>query len=177
MTNAQRVSLVYQKHHDWLIACAVNLTSNLEQAQELVQDLYLQLMEMPNLEKIVYNETDLNLFYLYKILKSKFLNNIKAAQKRNQQSLNVDLIENTPEQEYDAHRDQEIEDILKVVDEALNDQLHWFDSKLFVTYIEENHSINSLHIATKISKNAIFNSLTKTKKLIRKKTQDENLHY
>ena len=93
MTNSQRVELVYKKHHNWLIACAYNLTQDQEDAESLIQDVYLQLLEMQNLEKIVYNETDLNLFYLYKIIKSKFLNNVKADQKLNKTALKEDLIE------------------------------------------------------------------------------------
>ena len=177
MTNAQRVELVYKKHHKWLLACAYNLTQNQDQAEELVQDLYLKLMEMETLHKIVYNETDLNLFYLYKILKSSFLNNVKAAQKRNQTALKPDTIDNKPDEEYDLYRDENIERLLELVDKTLSDEMTWFDSKLFVTYIEEDHSIQSLHNATKISKNAIFTSLRKTKTLIKQKAQDENLYY
>ena len=177
MTNAQRVELVYNKHHNWLIACAYNLTQDQEDAESLIQDVYLQLLEMQNLEKIVYNETDLNLFYLYKIIKSKFLNNVKADQKLNKTALKEDLIESKADEEYDHQRDENTERLLELVDEALNDELHWFDSKLFVTYIEENHSIQSLHNATKISKNAIFTSLRKTKTLIKTRANDENLYY
>jgi DNA-directed RNA polymerase specialized sigma24 family protein len=177
MTNQQRVELVYKKHHKWLLAVAYNLTQNQEEAENLIQDVYLQLLEMQNLEKIVYNEIDLNLFYLYKIIKSKFLNNVKAEQKLNKTALKEDLIESTADEEYDVQRDENTERLLQLVDEALNDELHWFDSKLFVTYIEEDHSIQSLHNATKISKNAIFTSLRKTKTLIKTRAQDENLYY
>lgn len=177
MTNSQRVELVYNKHHKWLIACAYNLTQNQEEAENLIQDVYVQLLEMQNLEKIVFKENDLNLFYLYKIIKSKFLNNVKSAQKLTKVVLKEDVVESKADEEYDLHRDQNTERILELVDEALNDELHWFDSKLFVTYIEEDHSIQSLHEATKISKNAIFTSLRKTKTLIKTRAKDENLYY
>jgi DNA-directed RNA polymerase specialized sigma24 family protein len=177
MTNSERVALVYQKHHKWLIAVAYNLTQNQEEAENLIQDVYVQLLEMQNLEKIVFNETDLNLFYLYKIIKSKFLNNVKAAQKLTKVALKEDVVESKADEEYDLQRDENTERILELVDETLNDQMHWFDSKLFITYIEENHSIQSLHEATKISKNAIFTSLRKTKTLIKTRAKDENLYY
>ena len=177
MTNAQRVELVYKKHNRWLLACAYNLTQDKDKAEELVQELYLKLMEMENLHKIVYNETDLNLFYLYKILKSSFLNNVKSLQKANVTALKPEVIDNTPEEQYDVHRDENTERLLELVDKTLSDEMTWFDSKLFITYIEENHSIQSLHNATKISKNAIFTSLRKTKTLIKQKAQDENLYY
>ena len=176
MTNSQRVSALYTKHHSWLIACAFNLTGNKDDAESLIQDVYLQLLEMPDLEKIIYNTTDLNLFYLYKIIKSKFLNNIKAAQKLNKVALKQEVIDTHAEEEYDDQEDENTEKLLLLVTETLSGSLHWFDSKLFTTYIEDDHSIQSLSDATKISKNAIFTSLRKTKLLIRKRAQDENLY-
>ena len=176
MTNSDRVSALYKKHHSWLIACAHNLTGNKEEAESLIQDVYLQLLEMHDLEKIIYNTTDLNLFYLYKIIKSKFLNNIKAAQKLNKVALKPEVIDTVAEEEYDHHEDENTERLLLLVTETLSGSMHWFDSKLFTTYIDDDHSIQSLSDATKISKNAIFTSLRKTKLLIRKKAQDENLY-
>ena len=176
MTNSDRVSALYNKHHSWLIACAFNLTGNKDDAESLIQDVYLQLLEMPDLEKIIYNTTDLNLFYLYKIIKSKFLNNIKSAQKLNKVALKPELADTKAEEEYSEEEDENTERLLLLVTETLSGSMHWFDSKLFTTYISEDHSIQSLSDATKISKNAIFTSLRKTKLLIRKKAQDENLY-
>ena len=176
MTNSDRVAALYKKHNSWLTACAFNLTGNKEEAENLIQDVYLQLLEMPNLEKIIYNTTDLNLFYLYKIIKSKFLNNIKSAQKLNKVALKPELADTKAEEEYSEEEDENTERLLLLVTETLSGSMHWFDSKLFTTYISEDHSIQSLSDATKISKNAIFTSLRKTKLLIRKKAQDENLY-
>jgi hypothetical protein len=41
-----------------------------------VQDLYVKLLEFKNINKIMYKQ-DVNLFYLYKMLKSIHLNGIK----------------------------------------------------------------------------------------------------
>ena len=176
MTNSQRVEALYKKHNSWLNACAFNLTGNKDDAESLIQDVYLQLLEMPDLEKIIYNTTDLNLFYLYKIIKSKFLNNIKAAQKLNKVALRPELADTKAEEEYSEEEDENTEKLLLLVNETLSGSMHWFDSKLFTTYIDDDHSIQSLSIATKISKNAIFTSLRKTKTLIKNKAQDENLY-
>ena len=176
ITNSDRVAALYNKHHSWLIACAFNLTGNKEEAENLIQDVYVQLLEMQDLEKIIYNTTDLNLFYLYKIIKSKFLNNIKAAQKLNKVALRPELADTKAEEEYSEEEDENTEKLLLLVNETLSGSMHWFDSKLFTTYIDDDHSIQSLSIATKISKNAIFTSLRKTKTLIKNKAQDENLY-
>lgn len=176
MTNSQRVEALYKKHNSWLNACAFNLTSNKEAAEELVQNLYLKLLEMPNIEKIVYNDKDINLFYLYKMLKSDFLNGIKAKSKLNKVQLKDDLVSSHVDEEYDFDMDDNTEKLLLLVNTILTGSMHWFDSKLFTTYIEDDHSIQSLHEATHISKNAIFTSLRKTKTLIKQKAIDENLY-
>ena len=176
MTNSQRVEALYKKHNSWLNACAFNLTGNKEAAEELVQNLYLKLLEMPNIEKIVYNDKDINLFYLYKMLKSDFLNGIKAKSKLNKVQLKDDLVSSHADEEYNLDRDENTEKLLLLVNSILTGSMHWFDSKLFTTYIEDDHSIQSLHEATHISKNAIFTSLRKTKTLIKQKAIDENLY-
>jgi len=176
MTNSERVSALYKRHHAWCMQVAFNLTSNKDSAQDLVQDMYAKLLEMKDLHKIIYDNTDLNLFYIYKILKSSFLNNIKAAQKLNKVALRPELADTKAEEEYDDQEDENTEKLLLMVTETLSGSLHWFDSKLFTTYIEDDHSIQSLHEATHISKNAIFTSLRKTKTLIKQKAIDENLY-
>ena len=176
MTNSQRVEALYKRHHAWCMQVAFNLTNNHDSAEDLVQDMYAKLLEMKDLHKIIYDNTDLNLFYIYKILKSSFLNSIKAAQKLNKTHLHDNVIESTPDEEYDTHRDENTEKLLQLVKDTLEKDMHWFDSRLFTTYIDEEHSIQSLHEATHISKNAIFTSLRKTKTLIKQKAIDENLY-
>ena len=104
------------------------------------------------------------------------MNNIKAAQKLHKVALKPELADNKAEEEYDDQEDENTEKLLELVNNTLESELTWFDSKLFTTYIEDDHSIQSLSIATKISKNAIFTSLRKTKTLIKQKAQDENLY-
>lgn len=176
MTNSERVEIVYKKHKDWLSAVCYNLTQDTNSAQDLLQDVLIHLLEMKDLHKIVYDNTDLNLFYIYKIVKSKFLNNEKSKKKLEIGELNEDIFENTSENEYDFDGDENTERLLQLVNETLEKDMYWFDSKLFLTYVNEDHSIQSLHECTHISRNTIFNSLTKTKKYIKQKAIENDLH-
>jgi hypothetical protein len=67
MTNSERVAALYKRHHAWCMQVAFNLTNNHDSAEDLVQDMYAKLLEMKDLHKIIYDNTDLNLFYIYKI--------------------------------------------------------------------------------------------------------------
>jgi hypothetical protein len=46
--NNRRLSILYTKKNDWLMAASYNLTKNRENAQELVAELYLYIAERGN---------------------------------------------------------------------------------------------------------------------------------
>lgn len=162
MTNNQLVEHTYRKHNTWLTQCAYNLTKSKDTAQELVQDLYLKMMEIKDIKKIMYNN-DVNLFYLYKMLRSTFLNANKK--QINHLPIDDDLL-NKPADLYSYEADNDFELRLELTNEAL-DGMYWFDSKLLRVYLEENHSIQSLHDATGISNSTIWTSMKKSKQYIR----------
>ena len=145
--------------------CAFNFTQDKEAAEDLTQELYLYLMQMKDINKIRYNNT-VNLFYLYKALKSKFLNGIKQSKKIQVMSIEEDFLE-LQDVEYDYNKDEEFETMLEATKELLDKEVHWYDARLLITYLDENHSIASLHKATGISKSSIWTSLTKTKSYIK----------
>jgi DNA-directed RNA polymerase specialized sigma24 family protein len=162
MTNSQLVEHTYKKHHNWLSQVAYNFTQNKDNAEELVQELYLKMMELKDVNKILYNN-DVNLFYLYKMLRSTYLNGIKK--QTNHLPIDDDLL-NLSADEYSYEADNDFERMLELTNEAL-DKGYWFDSKLLRVYIEENHSIQSLHDATGISNSTIWTSMKKSKTYIK----------
>jgi RNA polymerase sigma factor (sigma-70 family) len=166
MTNNQLVELTYKKHHVWLKQCAYNFTGDKLNAENLVQDLYLKLLELKDITKIMY-KNDINLYYLYKMMRSLFLNNLKKT--TSTLAINDDMLE-IQQEEYSYSADNEWEEMVRLTNEAL-DKEHWFGSRLLKVYIEEEHSIQSLHDATGISNSTIWTQLNKTKKHIREYVQ------
>ena len=162
MTNNQLVDHTYRKHHTWLIQCGYNLTNNKDKSEELVQDLYLRLLEMKDCKKIMYKQ-DVNLYYLYRMLKSIFLNGLKK--QTSTLPLDDDLY-NLAAEEYSYSADNEFEERLRLTNECL-DEMYWFDAKLLRVYLDEDHSIQSLHNVTGISNSTIWSSLKKTKKYVK----------
>jgi DNA-directed RNA polymerase specialized sigma24 family protein len=165
LTNAELVRIIYQNHHTWILQVSYNFTEDREAAGDLAQELYLYLMQMNDINKIRYNNT-VNLFYLYKALKSKFLNGIKQNKKIAIVPIEEDFLE-IEDQEYNYEKDEEFQVMLEATKQLLEKEVHWFESKLLETYINENHSIASLNKATGISKSSIWTSLNKTKKYIK----------
>ena len=175
LTNSEFVEIVYRNHHTWIKQVAYNLTNNVDDADDLTQELYAYLMQMVDINKIQYGQT-VNLFYVYKILRSKFLNSIKQSKKITILPVEEDFLE-IEDTEYSLERDAEFEGMLEITKHLLESDVHWFDSKLLQTYIGEDHSIASLHVATGISKSSIWTSLDKTRKFIRNSYDEKQRQY
>ena len=162
MTNSELVEHTYHKHNTWLYQVSYNFTSDKDSAEELVQELYLKMMEIKDINKIMFKE-DVNLFYLYKMLRSIYLNGLK----RSKPSLPLDdELYELPADSYDYGADNAFEQMVQLTNEALDTE-YWFGKELLRVYIEENHSIQSLHNATGISNSTIWTQLQKTKKYVR----------
>jgi hypothetical protein len=146
--------------------CAYNFTKNESKAEELLQDVYLYLLEMKNIDKIIFNKNELNLLYIYRIIKTRYL---KSISKNNTIGLTEDI--DCSSDEYDHIADAEFERTLAIVQYELSDSgsMHWFDKRLLQVYIDDDHSLTSLSQATKISRSACWNSINKSKKYIKNK--------
>jgi hypothetical protein len=166
------IVLIYDIHSEWLHQVAFNFSGSKLTAQDLVQDMFVMLLEMKDISKIKYNNT-VNLYYLYKTLRSLFLNRYQK-----HASSHVPL----PEVEFEADlysydKDDAFEDMLKIVNETLQRDIHWFDAMLLDTYLNgvtkegKNHSINSLHKETKISTSSIWTSLKNTREIVKGKLE------
>ena len=158
------ISKLYINQHKWLTACAFNLTKNQDKADELVQQLYLQLLEMETLEKLIYQGDSLNQFYLYKIIKSLFIKSIQKIPHTAEITLEVE--ETIEGDDYMSEGEGREHQVLGYINEAL-EQLPWFDKHLWDVYCKEKHSIVSLHDATKISTSTIWSSQQKLKKYVK----------
>jgi DNA-directed RNA polymerase specialized sigma24 family protein len=81
------IDLVAEKHDDW-IHMARSFGCSEDDANELVQEMYLRIhryVESP--EKIMYNETEVNTFYIYVTLRNLFLSNFHLTRKALMSSL------------------------------------------------------------------------------------------
>lgn len=162
-TNNKLVEEIYNRHREWLIKVSYNFTRDHDEAKELLQEMFIYLLEMENIDKIRYRDS-VNLLYLYKILKTKYLSSKNTKYKTTELG---DLDVST--EEYDYVADQEFERLYSSVTYELSDSgsLRWFDKRLLSIYLEEGHSLTSLAQATKISRSACWNSISKTKKYLK----------
>ena len=166
------IVLIYDIHSEWLHQVAYNFSGNRQTAQDLVQDMFVMLCEMKDISKIKYNNT-VNLYYLYKTLRSLFLNRYQK-----HASTHVALPETEFEAElYSYDKDDNFENMIRIINNVLQTDVHWFDARLIDCYLNDktkdgkNHSINSLHKETKISTSSIWTSLKNTRELLKHKLE------
>ena len=70
------------KHNELWLKMLINLGADIDEAKDIVQDMYLKVYEHPNNYNIGYGVDDVNKYYVYHILRSLFIDRIRK-NKRN----------------------------------------------------------------------------------------------
>lgn len=156
------LELAFEKHNDW-ISIVKSFGCNPSSAEDIVQEMYIQLHHdtMKGLD-FSYKD-DINHYYCFKILRGIYCNIYKKESKkikmyledinelRQAEELGIDEIEY-------AKRKSKIDDILN--------NMYWYDKKVF-EIIASGKSIASLSRETDISYYSLYNTYTNAKKHIK----------
>jgi RNA polymerase sigma factor (sigma-70 family) len=76
-------------------------------------------------------------------------------------------LENLPEYETDSTQWEKLEEIDKVLD-----QVYWYDKKIFQLYYYDGNTLDSLAEKTKISRNSLFNTIDKVRKILKEELNE-----
>mgnify|MGYP001808629037 CR=1 FL=1 len=159
------LSLLAEYHNKWLANVNALINDENIQAEDIVQDMYLKIHSSKDeiINKAIVDSKP-HIGYINKILYTMYL----KVQK--QESLKTELKDNHTVEE----KQPEINkfNIEKKIDEIVN-SFYWFDRKLFNLYRKEFHTIRSLSKATKISHVVVHNTISKCKKKIKRKLNEE----
>ena len=165
--NIKRLEILYKQHHNWLIACAVNITHDKLKSEELVSDLYLYLGDKPN--PAIWYANSFNLQYCYAFLKTRFINKVKSEGKTVSISEDWDEVDT----EYDIDFDTKIQDAYDGVVNEMKDMektRSWASSKLAqLYYFNEDMTLERLASEIGICKSTAFTNIKKVKLHIRNK--------
>jgi DNA-directed RNA polymerase specialized sigma24 family protein len=156
------LELAFEKHNDW-ISIVKSFGCNPSSAEDIVQEMYIQLHHdtMKGLD-FSYKD-DINHYYCFKILRGIYCNIYKKESKkikmyledinelRQAEELGIDEIEY-------AKRKSKIDDILN--------NMYWYDKKVF-EIVASGKSIASLSRETDISYYSLYNTYTNAKKHIK----------
>ena len=151
------------KHRTWLKQVCHKFCSNPEEIEDLISNLTVKLLEMTDeqLVKIKYNG-ELNNYYIFKIIKSQFLNQ----DKRTPWTVEITDDLEVEDEPYNYEADESHFDMIQTI------QLYWEASgsvenvKLYYQYIQENHSLRTLSEVTGRNKSDLWNSFQSVKQSI-----------
>lgn len=164
----------------WMRIC-LNFGASKEEAEDIIQDMYLKLHTDIDINKIRYGKDDVNRYYIYKVLKSLFIDIKRDKLLKNSQTLNEEL-NLTEEYDYDYAKDQALEDIMEDIKETLSTERRSLQ-RLFELYYKipiysnkpyEGYSLSYRDIAKKsnISLSTVFNDMKELKAIIRRSKED-----
>lgn len=162
--NKQRLGVLYEQHHSWLIACAYNQSKDIGVSEDLVQDLYMYLLEKRN-PKLFYNDS-FNLLYCHNFLKSRYINWIK---RENRTSYISDTFD-TEDEPYDLEYDKKLQssyDMIKEELDCLSKTRMWSSAKLYEMYAFTDITMEELSNKIGISKSTTFLNIKKIKEHLR----------
>ena len=150
---------IYNDHDKW-INTTLKFGCTKEEAEDIVGDMYVIIGGMINKGLDISYGSEVNYYYIYKTLKTSFLQMYNRKKKQNNVSLDLVIdLESGTYIDYDEKND--------ILSEELS-QLGWYDRKVF-ELIQNEYSITELSNKTNISYHSLYNTYRKTKqKLIDK---------
>ena len=186
------IDLLAKKHSDW-IKMALSFKIDNDQANEIVQEMYLRMNDyVKDVKKIMYNDKEINTFYVYITLRNIYYSNFYSTGKniKNRKIIYFsEIIDNhdafflgknlkeDPEQiEKVIDKKQKLEKLLNKI-KAEIDTWYWYDKKMTKLYLNTKMSMRDISKETKISLSSIFNTLTNAKEKIREVTKKEYRNY
>ena len=150
---------IYQDHAKW-INTTLKFGCTKEEAEDIVGNMYVIIGGMLNKGLNISYGDEVNYYYVYKTLKTSFLQMYNR--KKKEKNVSLDLILDIESGDY-----IDFEDKNDLLNEEL-DELHWYDKKVF-EMIQNEYSITELSKKTNISYHSLYNTYRKTKqKLIKK---------
>jgi len=152
MIPSKALEKIFEKNDQW-IDIVKSFGCNRDTSQDIVQEMYFKVQK--RLEKgtdIQYSEDDINYYYIFKVLRSLFLDLKRKESKV--QIVELGEIEN-------CELDINYEDAYEAVTEEIN-TLFWYDRKVY-EITDGGKSISELSRQTNISYYSLYNTYKKVK--------------
>ena len=155
------LNLIAKKHQDW-IRIVKSFGCNSDTAEDIVQEMYIKINKtLNNGANIMYTNSQVNHFYIFRTLRSMFLDLIRKEKKIT--FLEIDQLNHNLNTDEIVNFEESYKNFLETLDE-----MHWYDKKVF-EYIEDGESIAGLSEKTKISYYSLYNTYKRVKKTLLKK--------
>jgi len=173
------------KYHKLWISMGISMGIPSHIVEDFVQEMYLRLNKyVKEPKKIMYNETDINKFYVYITIKNLYNDYLKQRSKHHMVRLDdievtYEIVEPTPEaqRKADIEKQRAEEKLIDMIHSEVGSWDRWYDQKLFKVYYETDISMRKLSKDTNISVTSIFNSCKNYKQILNTKFAEDFQDY
>lgn len=176
---------ILSKSHKVWVAMGLSLGIPSDLVEDFVHETYLRLNKyIDDPKKIMYNEKEINKFYVYVTIKNLW-NDYNKAKSRyityRIDNYDTDYYKGTPDwavyEEVDLDKEKAQEELLSRIDNEVDSWDYWYDQKLFRLYYKTDISMRKLAQDTRISVTSIFNSCKNYKEILKSKFSDDFKNY
>ena len=152
---------VYESHNKW-INTTLKFGCTKYEAEDIVGDMYLIIGKMLNKGLDISYNGEVNYYYIYKTLKTTFL---QLENKKNKlPKISIDLVLDLESGEY-----IDFNEANETVEAELKN-LHWYDRKVY-DMIQDEYSITELSRKTNITYHSLYNTFRKVKDRLKQKVK------
>ena len=161
------------KNHSLWIKMLINMGCDYVTAQDLTQEMYLRMHRLiTDQKKIMYNDEEVNRFFVYIVLRNMYSDYLKAKNKFvTFEYLETDSVEEQANDNFVQEMDDfDSQDGLEAISRAVNSEISsWrrYDAMLANMYFKGDLSLRDIANGSGISLTSIFNSVKKYKQRIR----------
>jgi DNA-directed RNA polymerase specialized sigma24 family protein len=176
--NSKRVELLYIKHRVWLSKVAFNICRDTTEADDLISDLYIYLLEKNN-ENLWYSDGTFNLQYCRSFLLTRWINKTKI--KKRYVNSEVEVEESIYDIEEDLRIQQCYDEFIEELERLKTTKL-WASAKLAELYWFSQDTLEDVSEKIKISKSTTFLNVKKIREHLKEKLENpfnekREIHY
>jgi DNA-directed RNA polymerase specialized sigma24 family protein len=169
------IDVLAARHKEWFYM-AKSFGCDDESANELVQEMYIKIVHRhsDSLYKIMYNETEINTYYVYIALRNLYLDGFHKYSKDNHVPVGENIIDDVDEDKMEV--ENLFDNLVSKIDDIVSDW-YWYDKKMWNVHFYDKKSMRKIAKETKISLSSIFNTLSNGKEKIRESVFEEYQTY
>lgn len=163
-----------EKHGLWL-SMVLGFGCDYNTAQDIVQSMYLRIHKyVKDDKKIMYNDDEVNRFFIYVTLKNMYKSYISAANKfiwfeiREDDAMDLELMECA----FDDAVDYAFQKLVGKINVEM-ESWHKYDRILSEKYLKTDYSLRDIASGSGISLTSIFNSMRENKRILREKFSED----
>lgn len=177
MTKSELLDKLAEKYDDWWNMAKSFKVSD-DEASELVQEMFIRIYDyVKEPKKILYNENEINTFYVYITLRNLYYSNLKGDKLTFVEEVKDYMVNEYELPNYlEASKKEHLEKVFNNVDSVI-DTWYWYDRKMFELYYRTDMSMRDISSETKITLSSIFNTLSNAKKEIRQRLSEAYEEY